>query len=151
MKWLAMAVVLGLGLAFMGGSSMIAADKEKVDKKDEKKDDKTPTIKEVMKKLHGEGGLSGLIKVALNPKDKEPKWDEINERAKEVTPLAKALAKNTPPKGDAESWETFTKKYAEAAEKLEKASADKDAKVAKEALSVVTNCKGCHEAHRIKK
>jgi hypothetical protein len=105
-----------------------------------------PTIKEVMKKVNSKDGLCKAIGTGVNAK--EPKWDEISEKAKALVPLAKALGKNKPPKGTEESWTKLSGGYAKAAEDLEKAAADKDAKAAKAAFKTISDCKGCHSLHK---
>jgi hypothetical protein len=107
-----------------------------------------PEIKEVMQKVNGKGGICGMCKAGL--KAEEPKWDELAEKAKDWVPLAKALGKNDPPKGDKESWKKLTDGYAKAAEDLEKACKDKDVKAANAAMKTLTACAGCHTPHRPK-
>jgi cytochrome c556 len=103
-----------------------------------------PTIKEVMKKVNGKAGLKGDIDADI----KAAKWDDLTTKAKELVPLAKALGKNDPPKGDKESWKKYTDAYAKAADDLEAAAEKKDADAAKTAFKVITTCMGCHSAHR---
>lgn len=136
MKRFGMVALLAASILYVGGTSGSAAQKDK----------DAPTIKEIMKAVNNPGtlckDLGGLVKA------KEPKWDDIATKAKELVPLAKALGKNKPPKGDDESWKKFTTAYAEAAEKLEKAAKDKDAAAALAAHKVIANCGGCHGAHK---
>ncbi|MCE9532369.1 MAG: cytochrome C [Planctomycetes bacterium] len=132
------AVVAALGVAmvvFTGSSSTVANNAAE------------PSIKDVMTKVNkGKPSLCAELKGGVSAK--EPKWDELATKAKELTPLAKALGANKPPKGDDASWKKFTDAYAKAAEDLEKAIGAKDAKAAGAAMKVISNCGGCHGAHK---
>jgi hypothetical protein len=104
-----------------------------------------PTIKEVMKKVNtGKDGLKSVIDADI----KAAKWDDLTTKAKELVPLAKALGKNDPPKGDKESWKKLTDAYAKAAEDLEAAAEKKDATAAAAAFKGITGCMACHSVHR---
>lgn len=109
----------------------------------------TPDSKEIMQKVNGKGGLKGAIEEGL--KAKEPKWDDLSSKAKELTPLAKALGDNKPPKGDDASWKKHTEAYAKAAVDFETATGKKDLAAANTAFKGITACGGCHMAHRVKK
>jgi len=124
--------LLGLGVALFSSPSTAAnlAD---------------PDIKEIMKKVNKDG-LCKAIGTSL--KAKEPKWDDLADKAKELVPLAKALGKNKPPKGTDDSWTKLSGGYAKAAEDLEKAVSDKDAKAASAAFKTISDCKGCHSLHK---
>lgn len=102
---------------------VIAADDEEAPK---------ITIKQVMKTAM-KGGL--LKKVASGDADEAEK--------KELHNMLVALSKNTPKKGEAESWEKFTGALVKAG----KAAVDGD-EGAGEMLTKAANCKGCHEAHK---
>jgi hypothetical protein len=103
------------------------------------------TIKIVMEKVNKSGVCKGL---GDGLKAKEPKWDELATKSKEVVPLAKAMVKNKPPKGEDASWKKFAEDYAKAAEDLDKAIAAKDVPAALAAHKVLANCNGCHKAHK---
>ena len=105
-----------------------------------------PTTKEIMQKANGKGGLAKALSTGL--KDKEPKWEDLAAKAKELTPLAKALGGNKPPKGDAEAWKKLTDEYAKAAVDLEDAIAKKDQKAAIAAMKPISACMDCHKAHK---
>jgi surface antigen len=108
-----------LSLAFfMGGSDAGEKGKDK---------DKL-TIKQVMQKAM-KGGLCG--KVASGKASEEEQ--------KELVALFTAMAANTPPKGDADSWK----------EKCE--ALIKGAKEGGAALKKAADCAGCHGAHKGKK
>lgn len=87
------------------------------------------TIKTVMKKAMA-GGL--CKKVASGEANAEEK--------KELVELFTALAKATPPKGEADSWKEKTKAL------LDAAKADDGA-----ALKKAADCAGCHGVHKGKK
>jgi hypothetical protein len=105
-----------------------------------------PTIKEVMHKVNDKGALKDMIAANI----KGSKWDELGTSAKELVPLAKAMSKHKQPKGSDESWTKLAGGYAKAAEDLEKAAADKDAKLAQASLKTLTACGGCHSQHKPK-
>ena len=105
------------------------------------------TIKVVMKKVNKDGLCKAL---GMGLAAKEPKWDDLATKSKELLPLAKAMPENKPPKGSEESWKKFATAYAKAAEDLDKAVADKDAKAALAAQKVIAACGPCHAAHRPK-
>ena len=111
---------------------------------DKKKDDKLPDIEEIMKKGHAKSdGYIDKIKAA----SKAGKWEDAQKYAKDLAILGDALGKNKPPKGDAKSWETLSKKYAANTKAALKATEDKDAKAVTKALSGI-NCKECHTKHK---
>jgi hypothetical protein len=131
----AVLAVLGAAMVVCSTSSMTAANAEDI------------TIKVVMKKVNKDGLCKAL---GTGLAAKEPKWDELATKSKELLPLAKAMPNNKPPKGDEESWKKFATAYAKAAEDLDKAVADKDAKAALAAQKVIAACGPCHMAHRPK-
>jgi cytochrome c556 len=132
------AVVAALGVAMLVFSDNSAANNFA-----------DPTIKDVMQLVNGKNGICKGIGSGL--KMEQPKWEDLQAKAKELVPLAKALSKNKPPIGDEESWAKFTTSYAKAAEDLEKAATAKDAKACADAMKVIADCGGCHKAHRVKK
>src|SRR5437764_8359046 len=77
---------------------------------DDKKDEKVPTISEIMTKGH-KGTDAYIAKIRAAAKD--GKWDDAKEYAKTLAFFGENLGKNEPPKGDKKSWEALTKKYAE--------------------------------------
>src|SRR5262245_32969286 len=91
--------------------------------------DKVPTIKEIMGKLNKPGGLRPNLGQDLMAD--EPDWDEIQKQAKEFAALAAMLGKNTPPVGDAGSWQRLTAAYAADAAALDAAAKNKDLKATK--------------------
>jgi hypothetical protein len=110
-------------------------------------DEKTPTIKEIMRAGHkGDQALTAKIGQAA----KAAKWGDAQALAKKLSENGAALAKNTPKKGDAKSWESLAAKYAENTKAVYEATEKKDAKATKAALDTIApaTCKECHSAHR---
>ncbi len=115
-------------------------------------DTKTPTIKEVMKKLNA-GPNSMTANLGKDLDEDKPDWDDIQKETKEFVTFATALGKNKPPKGDADHWGKLTKEYLENAKALDAAAEKKDRKAAVSAhkkLSAPTFCKSCHDEHKKK-
>jgi len=111
---------------------------------DDKKEEKVPTIKEIMTKGHkGTDAYIAKIKAAA----KDGKWDDAKEYAKTLAFFGENLGKNKQPKGDEDAWEKATKKYAEATKAVSKAVEDKDASAAAKALGTI-DCAGCHKAFK---
>jgi hypothetical protein len=111
-------------------------------------DKKTPTIKEVMAKANkGNSALLGVLKKELAAQDIN--WDHVQEHAKELLDLSKALGKNEPPKGEKASWEKLTKQYEDNATALNKAAEKKERQAATDARNKLQgSCAGCHKLHR---
>ena len=66
-------------------------------------DEKTPTVKDIMKKLHkGSTSQQNVLKkqAAADPLD----WEAIGKTTKDFVILGAAMAKNDPTKGDKENW-----------------------------------------------
>lgn len=108
-------------------------------------DKKAPTTKEIMKKLPGKEGLVAKA-AALG---KEEKWDEAAKLSADIKEHGAALGKNKPKKGDADSWEKLTKKYADTTAAIDTAIAKKDAKALTDGVKAFGGmCKSCHDAHK---
>jgi len=121
-KLLAAAVALSLAVVITTSALTRAAD-----------DDKPKvTTKEVMKRAM-KGGL--CKKVASGKGDDAEK--------KELLDLFEALAKNEPPKGDADSWKEKTGALVKAATGISKGEDGAGA-----ALVKAADCKGCHSLHK---
>jgi hypothetical protein len=130
-----LAAALGMMAAVLSfGGATRAGDKE----------DKVPDISEIMKKGH-KGADSYIAKI--KDASKNDKWEDANKYAKSLAAYGEALGKNKPPKGDAESWEKLTKKYAENTKLALKGTEDKDTKEVNKGLGGI-NCMECHKAHR---
>ena len=100
-------------------------------------------ISEVMKKSFGKGGYKSSIVSAV----KGEKWEDASKLAKEWNDLAPALGKNTPPKGNAKSWEKLCSGFAKATMGVLAGTEKKDAKAVTKAMSTI-NCMNCHKAHK---
>lgn len=108
-------------------------------------EEKTPTVKQVMKAVAGKNGLCAQCNTAA----KAEKWEDAQKLAKQLTECCAALPKNKCPKGDADSWAKLTKQYAEQGAAINKAAADKDSKAFTSAIKSFTgSCKACHDAHK---
>ncbi len=113
-------------------------------------DEKTPTIKEIMKKAHnGDSSLLGQLRGEL--RDDEPEWAEIQKQTRELVTLATSLGKNKPPRGEMGSWDKLTKQYLEKAKALDGAAKKKDKKSSQVAFAKLRgSCTDCHNAHKAK-
>jgi hypothetical protein len=110
--------------------------------------DDLPDIGTIMKKAHGktDGYLARIKSEAA-----ASKWDDAAKDSKSLVLAGDALAKNKPPKGDAKSWETLTKKYQTNTEAVDKAVAAKDAKAVDESVGAIQkSCGECHSQHKPK-
>src|SRR5258708_2985646 len=106
-------------------------------------DDKTPTTKEIMAKLHkGKGSLRGKGQ----GEHKGKKWDDAAENVKTWVTLATALAKNEAKKGEKDSWKKLTEGYEKAVKSLAEAVEKKDTKAAAAAFKTTGDCMTCHKA-----
>ncbi|HEX3146880.1 MAG TPA: cytochrome c [Gemmataceae bacterium] len=109
-------------------------------------DDKSMSIEDIMKKLHGKTGSHKQINKAL---DGTPDWDTITKHAKIYADLAGMLPKAKPEKGDDKSWKMLSEAYAKEAKALNEAAAKKDADTVKTVFGrLKESCDGCHENHR---
>lgn len=133
---IALAGALGVMVVFLASGATVTAD--------DKKDEKVPTIKEIMQKGH-KGTDAYIAKIRADAKT--GKWDEAKDYAKTLAFFGENLGKNKPGKGDAGSWEKLTKKYAESTKAVLKGVEDKDAKEVNKALDSI-NCMECHKAHK---
>jgi hypothetical protein len=109
-------------------------------------DEKLPSISEIMKKAHKktDGYLDKLTAEA-----KGGKWDDAKDDAKSLLLAGEALGKNTPPKGEAKSWEKLTAKYVESAKGVSEAVEKKDSKAVTDSIGAIRkSCGACHSAHK---
>ncbi len=112
---------------------------------DEKKKEKVPTIKEIMKKVPQKMGLVAKTAAAA----KAGKWDEAQKMGTELKALGEALGKNKPKKGDMESWEKLTKGFSETMTEIADAAEKKDAAAVGDAAKKFgSSCKTCHDSHK---
>lgn len=107
-----------------------------------------PSVKEIMGKANKPTGI--YFNLALDLKDENPSWPDIQQEAKDLAKLAAALRQTTPPRGDKDSWDRHTKAYAENAKALEQATAKMDQKAAQAAHAKMGGdaCMACHKAHK---
>jgi hypothetical protein len=135
LTWVATGLAMLTGLALMLPPSS-AADKD------------SPSIKEIMTKAH-KGGDSLIGKLGTELKADDPDWAKVQEQTKDLVELGAALGKNTPPKGDKESWEKLTTAYEDNAKDMDKAAQKKDKETTAADLKKVMNmCMNCHKVHK---
>jgi len=132
--------VIGLGVLTLLGLTSFAVGGDD--------EDKTPTIKEVMQKLH-KGADSPLAKLKTALKADAPDWKSIQDKSKDFVILGAAMAKNDPPKGEKKDFKKLADDYYEESKKMDDA-AKKEDKTATEAAfkKVSTSCMACHKAHK---
>ena len=140
-KFIRAGVVAGLGMAMM----MFAYEAASATPQD-KKDEKVPSIIEIMTKGHdGPQAYISKIKTAA----KAEKWDDAKTLASKFKELGEAITKCDPPKGDKDSWAKMTKKYKDDTIAVADAVEKKDAKAVSTATAVFNkSCKACHDAHK---
>jgi hypothetical protein len=113
-------------------------------------DGKTPSVKEVMKKLNAkDAALCPTLGKAL--KADAPNWDEVQQETRVFLVTAEALAKNDPPHGDRASWTKLTTAYIADAREMDSAAQKKDRNAALAAHAKLANpatCNGCHKMHK---
>ncbi len=124
--------VVAIFLLVSGGTLVAQQQKKKPDPPGAR------PVKTIMEQTHKEkGALVFLIR------DMEGTEDD----AKKLLEVYKKLNQMKPPTGDAKSWTNRTNAVIAAIQDL----IDKkpDAKTATEKIRQVTDCKGCHDAHRV--
>jgi hypothetical protein len=138
-------VCMMVAMALLVGFGMAADDKKEV-----KKDDKLPSIKEIMKANNTKKGLVNQVKAQVAAK----KWEEAEANAAKLFEYAAALGKNTPPRGEKESWSKLCTAYCECAKAIHTNVKEKkadEAMKAIEAISAQKSCADCHSKHEPKK
>jgi hypothetical protein len=111
-------------------------------------DDETPTIKDVMQKLH-KGRSSPLAKLKIALKSSSPDWEAIQKTTKEFEKYGAALPKNDPPRGDKASYTKLAEAYYANAKALKKAAENEERVQAQAALTKISkSCAACHKAHQ---
>jgi hypothetical protein len=111
-------------------------------------DDETPTIKDVMQKLH-RGKSSPLAKLKTALKSDSPDWKAIQKTTKEFEKFGAALPKNDPPKGSKAAYTKLADRYYASAKALNEAALKEEKAEAQAALTKIsTSCAACHKAHR---
>jgi hypothetical protein len=113
-------------------------------------DGKTPTIKDIMKKLnYRDTALCPTLGKSLRADP--PNWDDVQKDARTCLNCVELLARLDPPKGDRGSWQKFSQAYLMAARELDSAAQRKDRPAAQAAHQKLANpamCNGCHNIHR---
>lgn len=111
-------------------------------------DDPTPSIKEIMGKLH-KGANAPLAKLKRALKSDTPDWKDVEDLTKDFVSLGADLAKNKPPKGDNSAFKKRADAYYEYAKALDAAAKAEDKAKAQSALNKIGgSCKACHSAHK---
>jgi hypothetical protein len=111
-------------------------------------DDETPTIKQIMAKLH-KGSKAPLTAVKNALKSEAPNWSTIETEAKVIEKFGAFLPKADPPRGDKESYVKLAKDYEKNAKALKEAAAKEDLDKARDASKKLNgSCMACHKAHR---
>jgi cytochrome c553 len=106
------------------------------------------SIKDIMGKAH-KGGDSLIGKLGKQLKADAPNWEEVQGETKELVSLGTGLGKNTPPKGEKESWDKLTKNYVTTAKELDADAQRKDKNAGTGALTQLRGmCANCHKAHK---
>jgi cytochrome c556 len=110
-------------------------------------DDETPSIKKIMKTLHGKGAPVGNVSKAL--KSDSPDWPKVTKDAETIVKYSAYLPKLEPPKGDKESYEKLAKAYESSAKTLKTTAEKEDLDGARAASKKLgASCKACHTAHK---
>ncbi len=111
-------------------------------------DEKTPSIKEVMQKLH-KGPGAELAKLKKDLAADSLNWTDIQEKAKAFETYGAALPKNDPPKGEKDDWKKLADSFYETAKKLNGSAKKEDKEGVQSAVSKIGNsCAACHKAHK---
>ena len=112
------------------------------------RDDETPTIKQVMQKLH-KGANTPLARLKKALAAGSPDWAAILKGTKQFKTLGAALPKNEPPRGDKEGYLKLANAYYQNAKATDEAANNKDKIKAASAFAKLSNsCAACHKAHR---
>jgi hypothetical protein len=111
-------------------------------------DDSTPSIKEIMGKLH-KGANAPLAQLKSALKADTPDWKGIQDLSKDFVILGASLARNEPPRGDRSAFERLASAYLESVRALDDAAKAEDKAQAQAALNEIgASCKACHTAHK---
>src|SRR6516165_4303369 len=110
-----MRLTLATSLLVVLGATVLAASS----------DDKTPTIEQVMEKLH-KGASSPIAKLKKALTAKSPDWKAIQKSTKLFAEFGPALPKNEAPKGDQSAYKKLAEAYAANAKALDEAAQQED-------------------------
>lgn len=111
---------------------------------DDKKEEKTLTLKDCMK-FQGKNGLATKVNEAA----KADKWDDAAKVSADLVKIGEAIGKNTPPKNadKKDEWEKQTKAFAERTKAVDDAVKTKKADGVSKAVTALLDqktCGGCH-------
>jgi cytochrome c556 len=110
-------------------------------------DDETPTIKDVMGKLH-KGANSPLAQLKKSLQG-SPNWKDVQGLTKEFETLGAALPKDEPPIGKKDDYKMLATAYYDNAKALDDAAKKEDLAGAQAAFGKIsTSCMPCHKTHR---
>jgi cytochrome c556 len=111
-------------------------------------EDSSPSIKEIMGKLH-KGTNAPLAKLKTALKADMPDWKEVKALSKDFVILGAGLAKNEPPRGDKSAFVQLGDAYYQSAKALDTAAKAEDTAKVRAALNKIgASCKACHAAHK---
>jgi cytochrome c556 len=111
------------------------------------KDDKPPTVKEIMQKLHGPQGLR--VKLSRDMRGDTPNWQEVQKDTKAMVKFAEVLGKSQPPRGEKPSWDKLAEQYISGVKALDTAADKQDTAALKTAFARSGgSCTKCHNAHK---
>jgi cytochrome c556 len=108
----------------------------------------TPTIKQIMAKLH-KGANAPLAKAKAALKGDAPDWKAVQDASKDMVILGALLSKNDPPRGEKADFDKLANTYHENAKALDDAAKAEDKAKSQAALGKIGGlCKSCHSAHK---
>jgi hypothetical protein len=111
-------------------------------------DDSSPSIKEIMGKLH-KGANAPLARLKTSLKADTPDWKEVQDSSKDFVILGAGLARHEPPRGDKSTFVQLADAYYQSAKALDAAAKAQDtAKVGAALNKIGASCKACHAAHK---
>ena len=110
--------------------------------------DELPTVKVIMKKLHGgKKSHSAIVKAQLIAAS--PNWEALKKETEQYVKLSEALEKHEPKKGGKAEWDALTKEFATESKALHAAVEKEDKGAAQAAFKKLgASCKTCHDAHK---
>ena len=134
-RWIAATLTLAAGALVLSPS--LAEEK-----------DKAPPIKLIMKTANA-GPKALLSQTAAGLKSADPKWDDLAKTTASLVKCVSYLEKNTPPKGNKESWEKMAGAYIAKAKALDEAVSKKEKGEAEGIVKQMQgSCSACHKLHK---
>ena len=111
-------------------------------------DDASPSIKQIMTKLH-KGANSPIATVKAQLKAQDTDWKKVQNASKDFVILGAGLAKQDPPKGEKANWTKLADNYFQDSKALDDAAKAENKPECQAALKKLgASCKSCHEAHK---